>query len=83
VFDPGTGSLRRGPDLLHGKAVWAQDPENGYPPDYVTGRISTREVSIRNSLLVFGGRTVVHGGAFDGLDYDKSGVPFVEQLSLG
>jgi len=82
-FNPNTFDIERGPDLLHGKTVWAtQHPEWGYPADYKAALIGTREVNMRSSQLVFGGDIVVHGGAYNGLDYDQLGVPYVEQLDL-
>lgn len=83
LVDTRTLGIVRGPDLLHGVAEWAQDPSNGYPADYQTGLISTAEVNVRNSQLVFDGRIVVHGGGYNGLDFTQPGVPYVEQLDLG
>ena len=78
VFDPHTYSVRRGPDMLHGTTpTWAAD--SGYPADYQCAILSTLEVSMRSSLLVFNGDVLVHGGSYDGQTNGDS-VPYIEQL---
>ena len=80
VFDRRTSTLTRGPDHVHAHPLWA--PAFGYPADYEAAVISTLGVSMRNSLLVFGGRTLVHGGGLDGIaDEPFPGSRYVEQLT--
>jgi hypothetical protein len=84
-FDSRTGKVTRGPDMLHDTTIWAvQHPEWGWPADYETAVISTRHVSMDNSKLVFNGKTLVHGGGYDGAGDDNFfGSRYVEQLTLG
>ncbi len=79
VFDPRTFTVRRGPDMLHDVAgSWATDA--GYPDGYQCAKLSTLEVNMHSSLLVFKGDVLVHGGSYDGVTNGDS-VPFVEQLN--
>jgi hypothetical protein len=77
VFDPNTYSVRRGPDMLHDVATWAAD--FGYPVGYQCATLSTLEVNMHSSLLVFPGDVLVHGGSYNGVTNGDS-VPYVEQL---
>jgi hypothetical protein len=84
-FDSRTGKVTRGPDLVHDTTIWAtQHPDWGYPADYQTSVISTQRVSMTNSKLIFdGGKTLVHGGGYDGAGDDNFfGSRYVEQITL-
>lgn len=82
VFEPRDRTLRRGPEMAHGTAKWAAVfPEFGYPPEYQAVPISTREVAMHSSLLVFPGDVLVHGGGYDNLEVDFVGSRQVEQLN--
>jgi hypothetical protein len=78
LFDPRTFAIRRGPDLLHGTTTWAAD--YGYPDGYQCATISSLEINMHSSLLVFPGDVLVHGGGYDGRT-NGYGLPFVEQLN--
>ena len=83
VFDSRTWKVTPGPLMAHGKPIWAaQHPEWGYPADYETSVISTRDVGMNDSKLVFGD-TFVHGGAYSGVGDDNFfGSRLVEQLTF-
>jgi hypothetical protein len=83
VFRYRSRSLTRGPDLVHGTAVWAaQHPELGLPPDHQAAVISSQAVCMNNSRLVFRDGTLVHGGGHDGVGDDPpGGSRYVEQLT--
>jgi len=71
VFRYRTRSVTRGPDLVHDTAVWAaQQPGQGYPPDYEAAVISSQAVCMNNSRLVFRDGTLVHGGGYDAVGDD-------------
>jgi hypothetical protein len=78
LFNPRTFSLRRGPDLVHGVALWA--PADGYPVGYQASAISTQEVAMRDSRLVFRGDVLVLGGGYDPLSLDPAGSRRIEQF---
>ena len=82
VFNPSSWSIRRGPDLVHGVALWAAaDPSLGYPVGYQDAAISTMAVGMRDSKLVFGNDVFVEGGGYDGISVDAVGSPYVEQFT--
>jgi hypothetical protein len=82
VFNPFNGSIRQGPDLVHGIAQWAAaDPSLGYPAGYQAAAISTMAVAMRDSKLVFGNDVFVEGGGYDGLSVDIRGSRYVEQFA--
>jgi hypothetical protein len=82
VFNPLNGSIRQGPDLVHGIALWAAaDPSLGYPVGYQAAAISTMAVAMRDSRLVFRNDVFVEGGGYDGLSLDGLGSRYVEQFT--
>jgi hypothetical protein len=84
VFNPFNGSIRRGPDLVHGIAQWAAaDPSLGYPAGYQAAAVSTMGVGMRDSKLVFGNDVFVEGGGYNGISIDSLGSPYVEQFNPG
>jgi hypothetical protein len=85
VFDSRTGTVTRGPDMVHNTPAWlAQHPEWGYPDGYETATISSRAVCMNNSKLVFSDHTLVHGGAYNGVGDDTfPGSRYVEQAGHG
>jgi hypothetical protein len=66
LFNPRTFSVTRGPDLVHGVVPSAAD--FGLPVGYQTTAISTREVGMRDSQLIFPGDVLVHGGGYDAIN---------------
>lgn len=66
LFNPRTFSVTRAPDLVHGVVPNAE--ENGLPVGYMTTAISTREVAMRDSQLIFPGDVLVHGGGYDAIN---------------
>ena len=78
VFDHRTMTVTRGPDRVHGVALWATEAD--HPADYEAAAISTLGVSMRNSALVFGAGTLVHGGSANGISLEGLGSRQVEQL---
>jgi hypothetical protein len=80
-FSPWNWKVARGPDLVHGLALWG--PDYGFPPGYQAGAISTLAVSMRNSQLVFAHDVLVQGGGYNGLSVDSLGSRRVEQLDEG
>ncbi len=82
VFSPSNWSIRRGPDLVHGLALWAAaDPSLGYPPGYEAAAITTLAVAMRDSKLVFGNDVFVEGGDYDGISVDGLASRYVEQFT--
>ena len=82
VFNPFTGSIRQGPDLVHGIAQWAAaDPSLGYPAGYQAPAISTMAVGMRDSKLVFGNDVFVEGGGYDAVSVAGGGTRYVEQFT--
>ncbi|MDX6228482.1 MAG: hypothetical protein QOI76_1872 [Frankiales bacterium] len=78
VFNSRSFTLTRGPDLVHSEALWG--PSNGRPPGYQGAAISTQEVGMRNSQLVFPGDVLVHGGGANGVSFDFLGSRQIEQF---
>ncbi|MDQ1539776.1 MAG: hypothetical protein QOH29_502 [Actinomycetota bacterium] len=81
IFDTRASGVRRGPDLVHAVAPWAGDPAFGYPAGFQAPEISTREVSMRDSLLVFPHNVLVSGGGYANFAPALAGSPHVEQLT--
>jgi hypothetical protein len=79
VFDGRTFQVTRGPDLPHAVAKWG--PDAGYPPGYQCAIISSREVGMHNSRLVFSHDVLVGGGAYNGVSLTGLGSRHVEQLA--
>jgi hypothetical protein len=78
LFNARTFSLTRAPDLAHGPALWT--PADGYPAGFQFSAISTKEVGMRDSRLVFPGDVLVLGGGYDPLSVDPLGTRRIEQF---
>jgi hypothetical protein len=78
LFNPRTFSVTRAPDLAHGPALWT--PAAGYPAGFQFSAISTKEVAMRDSRLVFRGNVLVLGGGYDPLSLDPAGSRRIEQF---
>jgi hypothetical protein len=78
LFNPRTFTVTRGPDLVHGVALWA--PAGGYPAGFQFSAISTKEVGMRNSRLAFPGDVLVLGGGYDPISLDPAGSRRIEQF---
>lgn len=77
LFNARTFRLTRTQDLAHGPSLWT--PADGYPAGFPFSAISTREVSMRDSQLVFPDDVLVLGGGYDPLSLDPSGTHRVAQ----
>ncbi|MDX6257876.1 MAG: hypothetical protein QOJ11_4210 [Frankiales bacterium] len=78
LFNARTFGLTRAPDLAHGPALWT--PAAGYPAGFQFSAISTREVGMRDSRLVFPRDVLVLGGGYDPLSLDPAGTRRIEQF---